>query len=487
MKTVLNDKKTFVALIGERYFDAITRAIREVDPDHMILGCRFANGYASEGVWQAAGRHCDIVSFNYYGNVDLTRGLARDVDHPRRGKPLAEAFQKFYDYCQCPMMVTEWSFPALDVGLPSIHGAGQRFRTQAERTKATEITARTMLSLPFLVGYDYFMWVDEPAPGVSEKFPEDSNYGLVNEDNKPYELLTAMFTHVHEDASRLRREGLSRAGVATSEPAPVPSRVTAFFAKAPATVLDCGSPNRALYFRRKGEEFSASNGPWEILGRLGPGGLTSVIRYRGLAMGKFNGMVQQYATQSQWLSVDNLIDVKGVVGSAAMTVDLVGRYDAPPQSSQRSFEIAYRLTLLPDRDWFAVQLLSCRNISGQSVDLREIYFLLNSQIDGSAANAPVGKSAATLGHVNGDAWVNAKAKVFWGMVIDDVDLLKVRFWLDEGCQKHPDALIEFELTLGPNETYCPAAPVGMLCVAGRGGQPEWDMQARKVLDALGTP
>ena len=24
----------------------------------------------------------------------------------------------------------------------------------------------------------------------------------------------------------------------------------------------------------------------------------------------------------------------------------------------------------------------------------------------------------------------------------------------------------------------------MLCVAGRGGQPEWDMQARKVLDAL---
>jgi hypothetical protein len=38
--------------------------------------------------------------------------------------------------------MTEWSFPALDAGVPSIHGAGQRFRTQAERAKVTEITAQ---------------------------------------------------------------------------------------------------------------------------------------------------------------------------------------------------------------------------------------------------------------------------------------------------------------------------------------------------------
>ena len=43
-KTVLADKKAFAGLIGERYFGAITRAIREVDPNHIILGCRFAGG-----------------------------------------------------------------------------------------------------------------------------------------------------------------------------------------------------------------------------------------------------------------------------------------------------------------------------------------------------------------------------------------------------------------------------------------------------------
>ena len=95
------------------------------------------------------------------------------------------------------------------------------------------VAARTMLALPFLLGYDYFMWVDEPALGISKEFPEDSNYGLVNEDGRPYELLTKMFTQVHRDSSRLRREGLSRAGVTTTAPMATESPLVRFFAKMP--------------------------------------------------------------------------------------------------------------------------------------------------------------------------------------------------------------------------------------------------------------
>ena len=101
------------------------------------------------------------------------------------------------------MIITEWSFPALDAGLPSSCGAGQRFRTQAERTQATELFARTLLALPFMVGYDYFMWVDEPALGISFKFPEDSNYGLVNERGEPYREITEMFTRINHEAEAL--------------------------------------------------------------------------------------------------------------------------------------------------------------------------------------------------------------------------------------------------------------------------------------------
>lgn len=203
---VTADKKAFLAMIAETYFGTITRAIRAVDGGHMILGCRFAGGRASDVVWAAAGRHCEVLTFNYYGNVDLDIGLARDHTDARAGAPLGEAFAEFYRMGGRPMMVTEWSFPALDSGLPCTKGAGQRFRTQAERARATEIYARTILGIPFMLGFDYFMWVDEPALGISSAFPENTNYGLINEDSVPYKPIVEAFQRVNTDAAALRKK-----------------------------------------------------------------------------------------------------------------------------------------------------------------------------------------------------------------------------------------------------------------------------------------
>jgi hypothetical protein len=489
-KAALPDKKAFVALIGERYFDAITKAIRAVDPDHMILGCRFAGGFASEGVWQAAGRHCDILSFNYYGNVDLDRGLARDHDHARLGKPLTQAFQKFYDMGRRPMMVTEWSFPAIDAGLPSIHGAGQRFRTQAERAKATEITARTMLAMPFIVGYDYFMWVDEPALGISKLFPEDSNYGLINEDGRPYERLTGAFAAVHQDSGRLHREGPSRAGIPTAEPPAKPSSLARFFERQHSAKQDPGKPHPSLRFERTGDAFVAGNGPLSIRGKIGGPGLTSEIAHRGMHMGTFNGMVQQCATRNEWIDAEQLADVQAVIGPAAMTLDLTGRYQAPPQSERRSFEVAYRVTLLPDSDAFVAEWLWCRNTDSRPMNLRGIYFRLYSQIAGSAADdVPTeAKSVPRLwGNVDGDAWLDTSAGAFWGLAVDTADRVKIHFFVDDpGGQQHPDAVFELDRILAPGETYRPATPVGVLGVAGRGGYLDWQSQAGKALNSLET-
>ena len=146
-----------------------------------------------------------------------------------------------------------------------------------------------MLALPFLIGYDYFMWVDEPALGVSAKFPEDSNYGLVNEDGKPYELLTAAFAGVHRDAGRLRREGFACAGTATDDSSPAPSALASFLAKPVVSATGGATPHPAPRFERHGDAFLATNGPLEIRGRIDGGGLTDEVRHRGLVMGRFNG------------------------------------------------------------------------------------------------------------------------------------------------------------------------------------------------------
>jgi agarase len=183
------DKRDFVRKIAELYFSITAEAVRHADPNHMILGCRFAG--QAPGIWDLAGKYCDIVSVNCYRRVDLQRGV-----EPR----FAEDLKEWYAQTKKPLMITEWSFPALDSGLPCTHGAGQRFDTQAQRARAFSIFESLLFSQPFIVGSDFFMWVDEPALGISSTFPEDSNYGLVNEQDETYHLLAAAAERVHSQA-----------------------------------------------------------------------------------------------------------------------------------------------------------------------------------------------------------------------------------------------------------------------------------------------
>ena len=200
---VTDDKVAFLAYVADRYFSVAAEAVRRHDPNHMVLGCRFAGLGTHEAVLKAAARHCDIVTFNNYPWADLDRGvvLAR-----KDGRPIADVLREFHDKVGAPLLITEWSFSALDAGRPCSDGAGQRFRTQAERVEAAELFARTLLSLPFMVGHAWFMWVDQPALGFNKYFHEDCNYGLVGEDGKPYAALTEMFARLHASGAALRAD-----------------------------------------------------------------------------------------------------------------------------------------------------------------------------------------------------------------------------------------------------------------------------------------
>lgn len=183
---VVADKLEFVSLCADRYFSITTAAIRRADPNHMIIGCRFAGN--APPIWDIAGKYCDIVSFNIYGQVDLETLVPVGLE---------ETLADWYKQCKRPMMCTEWSFPALDAGLPSVHGAGMRVRTQADKAKCFEVYQKTFFALPFMVGSDYFMWVDEPAQGISKNFPEDSNYGLVDLNDDVWPVFTEAVARVN--------------------------------------------------------------------------------------------------------------------------------------------------------------------------------------------------------------------------------------------------------------------------------------------------
>jgi len=61
-----------------------------------------------------------------------------------------------------------------------------RVDTQVQKAACYRIFANAMADLRVLVSYHYFMWADGPALGIGSTFSEDSNYGLVDEQDEPY-------------------------------------------------------------------------------------------------------------------------------------------------------------------------------------------------------------------------------------------------------------------------------------------------------------
>jgi len=172
------DGKDFLKVIAEKYFSVCNRAIRLADPNHLNLGCRFG-GYAPDEVIEACGPHVDVVSFNRYDPMPPVRKL-KEI-HRITGRAV---------------MLTEFSFKAMDSGLPNTKGAGRAVATQKDRADGFQRYVEALVEIPAIVGYHWFEYTDEPASGRFDG--ENSNYGLVDINDKPWGVLVKRMTVVNE-------------------------------------------------------------------------------------------------------------------------------------------------------------------------------------------------------------------------------------------------------------------------------------------------
>lgn len=463
-------KKAFLSFAADRYFSIASRAIREADPNHLVMGARFAGtGGADPAVWEVSGRYCDVVTFNCYPMADLDEG--RVYTHfGKNGEPVTEHFAKYYDYVKRPMLITEWSFPALDAGLPSVHGAGQRFRTQAERTEATSLFARTMLSLPFLLGYDYFMWVDEPALGISTPFPEDSNYGLINEDGVPYPLLTRMFSELQREAGawRFKPAPLPKAKPQASQP---PEAMTV--AKRGSAQGGTGVPpvTAQPFFVREGDAFRAGNGRIELSGKSGEGNMVRRVSLDGAvkAFGQYNALLQTVdaAGQNRWTDARTVKTIEGRVTDNVAVVEITSE----GSHGKASFEVTHRLLLPAGKPWFLCEAVSVKNIGAEPLKLKGLFFRFYSDF----RSVPKALPPNLWGVPVSDCWLDEADGRFFGAVAPTCSGIRIDFWFDEQTGgPHPDARWEMEETvIAPGAGFTPSVPVYLMGVAGAGGSEAW--------------
>ncbi len=178
------DSAEFLGMVARRYFDVCAQAIHAADPNHLYLGAKFA-GLPPDPVLRAS--HATDVD-----SVDIYRFDPRPI------------VKHIYELAHRPVLVAEFAFRAEDSGLPNTRGAGPKVPTQAARARAYKNYVTWLESMPEAVGFHWFEWCDEPKEGRFDG--ENSNYGLVNIKDQPYEQFVAAVKAANRDALSVHRK-----------------------------------------------------------------------------------------------------------------------------------------------------------------------------------------------------------------------------------------------------------------------------------------
>ena len=477
------DKLAFLRLAADRYFGIASAAIRRYDPNHLVMGARFAGiGGAHDIVWEVAGKYCDLVTFNIYPWADIDRNVVF-LSSSAKAKRVSDVFAERYSIVKRPMLVTEWSFPALDSGLPCTGGAGQRFRTQRERTAATELFAKTMLATPSILGYDYFMWVDEPEEGISDAFPEDSNYGLINLQGEAYPEITAMFTALQNDIGRWR-----------SAPLPAERRVPPASGKtagAFAATLPVPSSPGGVTFVQDGDAYTlTTRAGLALYGRVGGGRVFSRVVLNGTELGSYNTMVCYQDGGLCWRDIAKVADVAFSEKKGWGMLKVSGEFRG--DGGRQSFAIEQKIAVHPDKPYFIADIVKVVNIGTAPLDVKAFYIrqyapYAKDRIAEKRKVVPnLWKAPAR------DAWVRASDGAWWGgMTKSPACSMFWYFMTDDGRNQHPDAMFDLQgdapdgspdglWRLVPGAAYEPRGTVWELCVGGTGGHEGWERKVEEL-------
>ena len=174
-KPALKDLEEFSEIMVEKYFGTLSSACKKVDPNHLNLGIRYA-GVPPK--WAVSGmKSFDVFSMNCY----------------QQKVPFSQT-EEIHKLLQMPVIIGEWHFGALDVGLPS-SGIGH-VPTQEDRGKAYRVYLEDAAANPYCVGVHWFTLYDQSALGRFDG--ENYNIGFLDICNQPHQPLCIAAIKSHE-------------------------------------------------------------------------------------------------------------------------------------------------------------------------------------------------------------------------------------------------------------------------------------------------
>ncbi len=168
-RAAAGDMKEFYALFVDTYYDLVSTLFKKYDRNHLLLGSRWQPGTANNEILvRTAAKYVDVISVNYYTYAVETSFL-----------------QRIHGWsAERPMLLSEWHYTCTDQGL----AGGKEVSNQRERGLAYRNYVETVGALPFVIGSQWFSYVDQSITGRwFEGFRgEGANIGLVNVADRPY-------------------------------------------------------------------------------------------------------------------------------------------------------------------------------------------------------------------------------------------------------------------------------------------------------------
>jgi hypothetical protein len=171
-----DDFSHFLKLFAQQYFRVVRDALKQYDPNHLYLGCRFA--WRTPEAVAAAAEYCDVISFNIYKS---------HLDPKDWG---------FTEKLGKPCIIGEFHFGSLDRGM--FHPGLVSTPNQAARAAMYQDYIRSVVDNPAFVGCGWFEYVDEPLTG-REYDGENYNIGFVTTTDTPYPEMVAAAKAVHAE------------------------------------------------------------------------------------------------------------------------------------------------------------------------------------------------------------------------------------------------------------------------------------------------
>lgn len=161
-KAANKDLKAFNEQIIRKYFSTIRDIFKEIAPNKLYMGCRFAG--ANDLVVKIGSEYCDIMSWNSY-RMDLSDFMCYA-----------------YSYLDKPIIIGEFHFGAVDRG--KFHHTLIRVNDQEQRGRAYYNYVKSALEHPLVVGTHWHQFADQATTGRFDG--ENFQVGFTDMCDTPY-------------------------------------------------------------------------------------------------------------------------------------------------------------------------------------------------------------------------------------------------------------------------------------------------------------